>query len=314
MLVQHNESDGQILISNDADYQQSGKTWNLVATVQSLKSTADKKEDSIEFSIEWRDPCSYSELDAPAFADDSPTEFFLFDTLEIPFSSLVDLTYGKDCGGYTNDLVYVSGPAADSSQPQGADLTQFVVGESSADNYLIEGLINDPAWIGTHSFKIVSRNGILNQELNRGEKGLFGSAESEVFTFEIKHPCSNTQFDDWTLEPIEVSLKADSKSVTLTEPQDQASLDYGDKDGFSLCGKRSISIVTPASEYESFLTFESPNKLIIAATLDKDLGPHSVTVRVALDDYPDILPSETFLSINIGACQIESLSATQVPA
>ncbi len=102
----------------------------------------------------------------------------------------MDLTYGKDCGGYTNDLVYVSGPAADSSQPKGADLTQLSVGESSAGDYLVEGMINDSAWIGTHSIKIVSRNGILNQESTRGDKGLFGSAESTIFTFEIKHPCT----------------------------------------------------------------------------------------------------------------------------
>ena len=193
-------------------------------------------------------------------------------------------------------------------------MSQFAVGESSAGNYLVEGLIKNPAWIGTHSFKIVSRNGISDQESTRGDKGLFGAAESEVFTFEIKHPCTKTVFDDWILEPVQVSLKADSKSVTLTEPKDQVSLDYGDKDGFTLCGARSLSIVTPASEFESFLTFESPDKLIIAATLKQDLGPHSVTLRVALDDYPDILPSETVLSINIGACQIKSLSATQVPA
>lgn len=72
--------------------------------------------------------------------------------------------------------------------------------------------------------------------------------------------------------------------------------------------------MSPASEYESFLTFESPNKIIIAASQNKDVGPHSVTFSVALDDYPDIPPTEAVLSIIVEACQIKSLSSTQVPA
>ena len=39
-----------------------------------------------------------------------------------------------------------------------------------------------------------------------------------------------------------------------------------------------------------------------------------MTFSVALDDYPDILPTEAVLSIIVEPCQIKSLSSTQVPA
>ena len=113
---------------------------------------------------------------------------------------------------------------------------------------------------------------------------------------------------------MEVNLKGDSKEVTLTEPFDLASREYGDKDGLTLCGKRSISIVTPASDYESFMTFDGLTKFTLKATDENDLGPQSVMLKAILDDYPEIPPIEVELSINIKACQITSLSSASVPA
>jgi hypothetical protein len=180
--------------------------------------------------------------------------------------SIVDLTYGKDCGGYTNELIYVSGPLSDPSLPQGADLSQLTVNEVSGGEMAISGLLSDPLWAGSHTIKILSRNGVQIEASNRGQKGLFGSAESKSFTFVVKHPCETSEFLEWQIDTVEVNLKGDSKEITLIEPLDQASLDYGDKDGLTLCGKRSLSIVTPASDYESFLTFDGDNKLTLKAT------------------------------------------------
>ena len=71
---------------------------------KSPNSQSDKKSAKISFTIEWQDPCNYSEL-LPAFFSDSPLTIDLFSTLSIGYGSMLDMT-GNDCGGYTNTFNY----------------------------------------------------------------------------------------------------------------------------------------------------------------------------------------------------------------
>ena len=88
--------------------------------------------------------------------------------MTIGYSSMLDMT-GNDCGGITNLFKYVSGPAMDESEFSGADLSQLIFREEFQDEFVIEGEITDPLWIGTHSFQIQSRNGVFAAESVRGE-------------------------------------------------------------------------------------------------------------------------------------------------
>ena len=63
---------------------------------------------------------------------------------------MTDLSFGKACGGYTNEFKYVSGPAFDGSEPFGVDLSQFTFSEPSDGVFKMEGEITDPLWVGTH--------------------------------------------------------------------------------------------------------------------------------------------------------------------
>lgn len=42
-----------------------------------------------------------------------------------------DLTYGKECGGYTNSFKYISGPAFDGSDPYNANLSAMFTLDSA---------------------------------------------------------------------------------------------------------------------------------------------------------------------------------------
>ena len=75
----------------------------------------------------------------------------LFSTMTIGYSSVLDMS-GNDCGGLTNIFKYVSGPAFDESESSGADLSQLTYREEFQDEFVMEGEITDPLWIGTHSF------------------------------------------------------------------------------------------------------------------------------------------------------------------
>ena len=143
-------SNGQILIDNLDQYSFHGQTWTVLVDAKNLRSTTENKSASIQFTVEWKDPCYDSEL-LPAFITDSPTTIDLFSTMTIVYSSMLDMS-GNDCGGFTNSFKYISGPAFDDQETSGANLSQLVFREESQDEFVMEGEITNPLWIGTHSF------------------------------------------------------------------------------------------------------------------------------------------------------------------
>ena len=115
-----------------------------------MASMSPLKSASVTFDIEWQDPCSVSELQAPFFFESS-ISIELYTTLEIEYSSMEDLTNGAECGGYTNTLVYLDGPALDNSQSNGADLKFLSSEDLGAGSIRTSGLLDDPVWIGEHT-------------------------------------------------------------------------------------------------------------------------------------------------------------------
>ena len=74
-----------------------------------------------EFTVSYRDPCVDSKLAPPYFTENSYS-FELYSDLKIIFMSMEDKDYGLNCGGYMNNLLYLSGPVLDTSLPFGADI------------------------------------------------------------------------------------------------------------------------------------------------------------------------------------------------
>ena len=81
-------------------------------------------------------------MQAPTFTT-SIKDYELFSDLRLTFTSIEDLTYGTACGGYSNEIVYVSGPLFRIDEPQGADLTQFMVNQLSLLEFAFEGSLDD---------------------------------------------------------------------------------------------------------------------------------------------------------------------------
>ena len=111
--------------------------------------------------------------------------------LEIEYNSITDQTFGTGCGGYTNTIKYIDGPAFDGAQEDGADFSsQFSFSALGADGTLrMTGKVSDPVWVGVHQLQIQSRNGVFAPGSERGADGLFGASDSEIFTLTVVDPC-----------------------------------------------------------------------------------------------------------------------------
>ena len=73
---------------------------------------------------------------------------------------MVDLSQGLLCGGYTHEIIYVSGPKLDTGlTPVNADLSSFTLNELSPTRIDMVGSVNDFSWLGKHKIVIKSTNG-----------------------------------------------------------------------------------------------------------------------------------------------------------
>ena len=96
--------------------------------------------------------------------------------------------------------------------------------------------------------------------------------------------------------------------VALPPAKDQTSLDYGNGDGFSLCGPQTYEISNiSGADYSSFMTFDGVKTLEFEATDKNDIGDHTVTVRASLTNYPEIDPIESIVEVSIQGCIVSTL-------
>ena len=88
------------MIRNQDKYSFAGQTWTVKITAESPTSKDANRSASIQFTIEWKDPCAESEL-FPALFNDTPLEMDLYSVMKISYNSMEHMS-GVDCGGYTN--------------------------------------------------------------------------------------------------------------------------------------------------------------------------------------------------------------------
>ena len=78
-------------------------------------------------------------------------------------------------------------------------------------------------------------------------------------------PCKLTEIlPDWSLSPIQAVVASESPvNSIIPEALDQASIDFGDKSGFGICGPRKYEIVTDQAAYSNWLTFDGVKTLSV---------------------------------------------------
>ena len=126
-MISIDDKTGSLVIQNSDNYSFAAQIWTVEVTAESPASEQTTKSTSIQFLIEWIDPCSNAEL-LPAFFIDTPLTVELYSELTLTYSSMLHMA-DIDCGGYTNQFKYIDGPALDASEPYGADMSQFTFSE-----------------------------------------------------------------------------------------------------------------------------------------------------------------------------------------
>ena len=79
----------------------------------------------------------------PAIWGDVPLIVTLRNPLELRYTSMIDLTNGESCGGYTTKFKYVAGPAFDPSSHFGARLVGFRFTQVSEFEIVVSGTFTE---------------------------------------------------------------------------------------------------------------------------------------------------------------------------
>jgi len=183
---------------------------------------------------------------------------------------MVDTSLGLICGGYTHELIYISGPVFDSGlAPINADLSPYTLNELSGTEIDMTGTLDTFAWLGTHKFIIKATNGKFDSNPTaRGDQGLFKSVQSAQFTLTIINPCLTTVVNgDKVLEIEEIAVPP-GKTLTeliLAGPTDSASALYGN--GYDKCGDLTYLWLKGGEEFMS--EWFSMNATVTIADVDE---------------------------------------------
>ena len=244
--VRIDEADGTIILENESDYDLDGEMWNLRVKATSTDSMLAQNSVELDFAVEWRDPCHDSVLAPAKWSDDIPQEIALNAPVRLPYESMEDLSYGRACGGYTNYLQYVDGPAYDPSEPFGADLNDFFFSMISATEFVLIGSFTDKKWIGTNSFQIQSRNGFVSNFKTRGDRGLFGAIDSDIITITVVDSCAMSIVNSDGGLTLDNMIAPDGvpelESRQYRGPTNSADLSLGN--GYQFCGLLSYTLLT----------------------------------------------------------------------
>jgi len=140
------------------------------------------------------------------------------------------------CGGFTYDLVYVSGPFAGDTHPSdplkiGPDLTLTY----SLTTLTYSGTVSTFDWVGVHTFKVVGQNG---DPANAANRKPYLTTDSADFTITIVNPCeTSTVLDETITTPITTTVKLGTPVKWMYDNnKDSASVTYGD--GWNRCDER----------------------------------------------------------------------------
>ena len=116
----------------------------------------------------------------------------------------------------------------------------------SDTEFALKGSFKDKKWIGTHSFQIQSRNGLYSNFRTRGEKGLFGTIDSDIITITVFDSCATSIVNSdggLTLDNmIAPNGVPELNSRQYRGPTNSADLSLGN--GYQFCGLLSYTLLT----------------------------------------------------------------------
>ena len=143
----------------------------------------ENKEASIDFRLSLRDVCWDLPLTAPVLAE-AALIFKAEESSTFTFQPM-DTQWGDYCGGFTYEIVYVSG---DFVTPPDLD-SVFTVGypvDSVNGRHEVTTLAPDLTWLGTHTFFIRGQNG-------GGSSKEYNTVDSDTFTITWNDPCIDNE-------------------------------------------------------------------------------------------------------------------------
>ena len=218
------------------DFILDGTSWDVRITRTSKYSNAAQNglngpTGIIDYTISFLHKCWQATLTPPKFDDAS-----LFYSLEEAQSFLfANMKSSENCGGITQELIYVSGPVVN---PDLSTIYTLTDGQPG-DKTLIQGVVNTNEWLGSYSLLIKGTNGQFDPSpFAFGNEGLFNTVNSSPILIKIDNPCVNSivNFDNgFTIaNPFEVEVGFTQKVINEKGPKDSASDEKGN--GYDVCG------------------------------------------------------------------------------
>ena len=101
------------------------------------------------------------------------------------FDEMIDDLNGTDCGGYSYEMEYISGPFAENS----INFPTLLTYVNSNPSYM-EGEAADPSWEGTHEMRLKCTIGTFDTGSPRGHNGLFNTVFSAKISMQISNMTS----------------------------------------------------------------------------------------------------------------------------
>ena len=168
-----------------------------------------------EFDITFKDPCWDATLTPASMASFS---WDLWQTETMTGTAMINAEYGINCGGYTYELEYLSGPLV----AAGIDpMTIYSLVESggSGGPIVLAGTPIAWDWLGDHTYRLKCSNGNISNAPAGDGTGIYNSVYSGNFVVTIIDPCliSIVNFDNVvSVADIDASEEATSIYYTAT--------------------------------------------------------------------------------------------------
>lgn len=120
------------------------------------------------------------------------------------------------------------------------------------------------------------------------------------FIVTVVDACENTVITFSDPAVVEMTTTVNQSLVESIVARDSASLEYGKRDGFSLCGPRLYEI-SPELTAGSIITVTSNGNSLQVTLLSSDVTPSPLTytVTATLEDYPQIPSAIGFFTVEV---------------
>jgi len=135
------------------------------------------------------------------------------------------------------------------------------------------------------------------------------------FDVTVDISCTSAVFDAFTVNSMTHSALGSPDTQVLSAVKDSVSKVAGNQDGFSHCGPREYTITTlPTTVYSNVLSLDASTNTLtlgLVTTGLSDVNTYTITVQIALKNYPTIKKTATFTA-SVTNCVVTSLTKTAV--